>query len=337
MIDELDLALVEALRVDPRAPWSKLAEPLGVDQATLSRRWSRLSAEGDAWVTCYPSAEKFGVGLTALVCVECQAGSVGAVAETLAADPQTPTVQVVSGDADLLLTVAGLEPGQITAYVLDRVGRIPGVLRTRTAFVERLVREGSTWHEGALDRSQRMAIGGAPTTHSPGPPLRDMLADRPLMQALGSDGRMSFAELSARAGMPESTVRRRVGELRSSGRLVLRCDASPRLSGQAVSTTLWLDVPAADLPATASWFAEQPATRMCAITAGSRSNVAAGVMTHQMSDGRRIEAALGQRLPSARVLERQLTLRTVKLVGHLLDAQGRARGYVPIDPWHGSE
>ncbi|WP_225446825.1 AsnC family transcriptional regulator [Streptacidiphilus sp. PB12-B1b] len=29
MIDELDLALVDALRVEPRASWSRLAGPLG--------------------------------------------------------------------------------------------------------------------------------------------------------------------------------------------------------------------------------------------------------------------------------------------------------------------
>lgn len=148
---------------------------------------------------------------------------------------------------------------------------------------------------------------------------------------------MSFAELAKRTDMPESTVRRRVGELRRSGRLVLRCDASPRLSGQAVSTTLWLDVPAPDELAAAGWFAEQPTTRMCAMTAGSRANVVANVMTHRIGDARQIEAALARRLPAARVLERQLTLRTVKLVGHLLDAQGRARGYVPIDPWQGTD
>ncbi|MFJ8440171.1 AsnC family protein [Kitasatospora griseola] len=62
MIDELDLALVDALRVDPRAPWSRLAAPLGVDPATLSRRWARLTADGDAWVTCYPSADRIGRG-----------------------------------------------------------------------------------------------------------------------------------------------------------------------------------------------------------------------------------------------------------------------------------
>ncbi|MFC7564574.1 AsnC family transcriptional regulator [Actinomadura namibiensis] len=51
-MDELDLALVNALQLDPRAPWSRLSGPLGVDAATLSRRWSRLTESGAAWVTC---------------------------------------------------------------------------------------------------------------------------------------------------------------------------------------------------------------------------------------------------------------------------------------------
>lgn len=73
------------------------------------------------------------------------------------------------------------------------------------------------------------------------------------------------------------------------------------------------------------------------MTAGSRANAVANVMTHRIGDARQIEAALARRLPADRVLERQLTLRTVKLVGHLLDAQGRNRGYVPIDPWQGTD
>jgi DNA-binding Lrp family transcriptional regulator len=303
MIDELDLSLVDALRLDPRASWSRLAGPLGVDPATLSRRWARLSGGGDAWVTCYPSAERMGIGL--------------------------------------MLTVAALEPEQITGYVLDRVGRLPGVLRTRTAFVERTLREGSRWREGALDPAQREAIGGTADA-APAPPAepglraalaRRALADRTLMQALGADGRMSFAELATRTRLPATTVRRRLGELRESGRLVLRCDASPRLGGHVVGTMLWLDVPPSELDATAGWLGELPATRMCGLVAGSAANVAAYVMTHQVGDARRIEAALAQRFPASRVVGRQVTLRTVKLVGRLLDPDGRARGYVPIDPW----
>jgi DNA-binding Lrp family transcriptional regulator len=338
VIDELDLALVDALRVDPRAPWSRLAGPLGVDPATLSRRWARLTADGDAWVTCYPSAERMGVGLTALVAVDCRADAVLTVAATLAADPRTPTVEVVTGEADLMLTVAALEPGQVTSYVLDRIGQVPGVLRTRTAFVERTLREGSRWREGALDRSQQEAIGaGLGPSLSPGPTrggaLRRALDDRALMQALGADGRMPFAELADRTGLPSTTVRRRVEELRRSGRLVLRCDASPRLNGHSVGTWLWLDVPARELDATTRWLVELPAVRMCGVVAGATANVVVNVMTHQVADARRIEAQLGSLFPGSRVTARQVSLRTVKLVGHLLDRQGRARGYVALDPW----
>ncbi len=332
MIDELDLALVDALRVDPRAPWSKLAGPLGVDPATLSRRWARLSANGDAWVACYPSADRLGYGLTALVEVECRSGDVAAAAATLARDPQAASIDVVSGRADLLVTVAGLDPAQVSRYVMERVSAVPGVLRTRTALVERTVREGSHWSDGALDAAQRAAIAaGLPAGGAGRPPGRGPLDDLELSKALGADGRMSYAELAQRTGLPATTVRRRLTELRDSGRLVLRCDASPRLVGHPVGTLLWLDLPADRLPAAARWLSERPHTRMCALTVGE-ANLAAYLVTHRLSGVRLLEAELGRRFPETRVLGRRLTLRTVKLVGRLLDGEGRVAGYVPIDP-----
>ena len=337
MIDELDLALVDALRVDPRAPWSRLAGPLGVDPATLSRRWSRLTGSGDAWVTSYPSTDRLGYGLTALVEVECRADRVTAVAERLSGDPQTASIEIVTGSADLLLTVGAVDPAMLTGYVLDRVAKVPGVLRTRTSLVERTVREGSRWREGALDPLQREAIAlsrsPAAPVRAPGPgPGHRIVADRSLLAALGEDGRMPYAELSERTGLPASTVRRRLAELRDTGRLVLRCDASPRLTGHPISTLLWLELPADRLEQVSAWFAAVPQVRMCAVVLGA-ANLAAYVLVRHLADLRRLEEQLGRRFPEARVRERQLTLRTVKLVGRLLDADGRACGYVPLDPW----
>lgn len=337
MIDELDLALVDALRVDPRAPWSRLAAPLGVDPATLSRRWARLAAAGDAWVTSYPSTDRLGYGQTALIEVECRADRVTAVAEQLSGDPQTATIEIVTGGADLLLTVGAVDPAMLTRYVLDRVATVPGVLRTRTSLVERTVREGSRWREGALDPVQREAIAvqvaavsqGRTATRSPG---HRIVADRSLLAALGEDGRMPYAELSERTGLPASTVRRRLAELRDSGRLVLRCDASARLTGHPIGTLLWLELPADRLARVSDWFASVPQVRMCAVTLGA-ANLAVYVVVRHVAELRRLEEQLGRRFPEARVRERQLTLRTVKLVGRLLDAEGRARGYVPLDPW----
>ncbi|MDH6576360.1 NAD kinase [Kitasatospora sp. MAP5-34] len=50
-VDELDLALVNALQLQPRAPWSLLGQTLGISPVTAARRWRRLSEAGIAWVT----------------------------------------------------------------------------------------------------------------------------------------------------------------------------------------------------------------------------------------------------------------------------------------------
>ena len=56
-------------------------------------------------------------------------------------------------------------------------------------------------------------------------------------------------------------------------------------------------------------------------------------MARRLPELRRLEEELAGRFPDVRVRDRQLTLRAVKLVGRLLDEEGRAAGYVPLDPW----
>ncbi|MFD8808394.1 Lrp/AsnC family transcriptional regulator [Streptomyces sp. NPDC059597] len=335
MIDELDLALVDAVRVAPRAPWSKLAGPLGVDPATLSRRWATLTSSGDAWVACYLSVDRLGRGLTALVEVDCLAGHVMDVAARLAAQPWVASVEIVSGGTDLVLTVAALGPAELGRCVLRHIATVPGVQSTRTSLVERTLREGSRWRDGALDPEQRRALaatvgdrkGALPSAVPPA----DWDTDLAIAQALGADGRMPLAELAARTGLPATSLRRRLSRLCSDGRLVLRCDVSPHLNGHALGTMLWLDVPPAELPKVVPTLAELPQVRMCAVTLGD-ANLVAYVVTHHPSEQRRFEQELAARFPGIRPLSRQLVFGTVKLVGRLLDENGRSAGYVPIAP-----
>ncbi|MEK0100560.1 AsnC family protein, partial [Streptomyces sp. A475] len=49
--EETDLALVDALQTDPRAPWSRIGPAVGVDATTAARRGARLERAGLAWVT----------------------------------------------------------------------------------------------------------------------------------------------------------------------------------------------------------------------------------------------------------------------------------------------
>ncbi|MGP4019793.1 AsnC family protein [Saccharopolyspora sp. 5N708] len=52
-LDELDLALVNAVQIAPRGSWQVLGSVLGVDPSTVARRWQRINELGLVWMTAY--------------------------------------------------------------------------------------------------------------------------------------------------------------------------------------------------------------------------------------------------------------------------------------------
>ena len=46
VLDHLDRQIVRALQIDPRAPFSRIAEVLGVSEQTVARRYRRLRGDG---------------------------------------------------------------------------------------------------------------------------------------------------------------------------------------------------------------------------------------------------------------------------------------------------
>ncbi|WP_404869084.1 hypothetical protein ACI1MP_18865 [Kitasatospora griseola] len=101
---------------------------------------------------------------------------------------------------------------------------------------------------------------------------------------------------------------------------MLRCDASPRVTGYPLGATLRLDVPGRA--------AADPDVRD-----HRRPRPPGGPPDRpRLPELHRIEQEPALRFPAVRVLDRHPTLRAPKPVGHLLTADGRRTGYVPIAP-----
>ena len=83
-MDKLDRGIIELLQLDGRAPNAKVARELGVSEATVRRRLSRL-IQGDVLkIAAVPNLEKLGYGTSAVVKVQTSPGKADAVAEALA-------------------------------------------------------------------------------------------------------------------------------------------------------------------------------------------------------------------------------------------------------------
>ncbi|MBC9713211.1 Lrp/AsnC family transcriptional regulator [Streptomyces sp. TRM66268-LWL] len=331
-LDELDLALVNALQMAPRAPWAQLARPLGVDAATLSRRWSRLRESEAAWVTCHASPSQVTYAALALIEVSCLPQAREALAGQLARHPQAMSVELVAGSCDLLLTVATASMPAMSAYVLA-LARIETVTGTRTHLVQHVHRDGSEWRMDSLSRDQRRDLAEAEDGSVRSAGARLTSEDRGLLLALAEDGRRSVTSIAAALDRPESTVRRLVHSLLHSGRAVLRCDAAHLHAGWRSTATLWMSVPPAQLVSACEELGRLRSTRMAA-SVSAEANLLSVVWLHALDDLARYEVQAATRIPSVRVLNRAVNLRWVKRMGRLLGEDGRSVGCVPIDPWH---
>jgi DNA-binding Lrp family transcriptional regulator len=333
-LSEADLALVEALQVSPRAPWSAVARATASSPVTAARRWHRLVDSGAAWVTGTPGVSVWDAHCVAYVSVRCTPGRSLQVAETLAGDPHALSVELTAGDADLLVTVAAADLPALSRYLLGRVDMVPGITGTATRICTRLYRDGSGWrlgtlpHEAASRLPRRAAAGATPTRGA----VQWQPQDYEILVQLGLDGRASYAALATAAEVSEATARRRVARLLDTGTVVLRAEVATHLTGWHVPVILSVDAPSGRLEETAAAIARLRQVRLCATVAGTPAILVAA-WVRDIDAVRVFEARLARALPHITVNDRLLTLRTVKRMGRLLDEDGRAIGAVPMDVW----
>lgn len=330
--DEDDLALVEALQVAPRAPWSAVAAALGTTPVTAARRWRRLVDAGLAWVTGAPGMRAWDAQCLAYVEISCEQGHKLEVAHTLSRDPQALSVELTAGGSDLLVTVAATDLAAMSHYLLERLDRVPGVTGTRTRIATRLHTEGSHWRLGVLppDVVARLAAYAVPAAAQSAEPIRP--ADREVALALGLDGRASYAEVAAAAGVSPATARRRVERLIGTGAVLLRGEVSAPLAGWPVSVILSADAPAARLEALATTVGRMRQVRLCATLAAAPSLIIIAWL-RTVEEIHRFELALAKGLPDLEVVDRLVVLRSLKRMGRLLDESGRAVDVVPMATW----
>lgn len=328
-LSELDLKIVHALQINPRASWAQVGGLLGIDPSTAARRWVRLVEHGAAWVSCQPLQDLDPA--LALIEITAQPGRVLDVAADLAADPESMTIDVAAGTRDLLVTAACADETALASYLLDRVAQVPHVAGVRSHLVVRAYTEASRWRLRSLTHEQEQGVAAtlptipeAARVHVAGP------IDQALVAALSEDGRQSYGELAARVGASESTVRRRLHALVGSGVLRLRCEVARGLTQWRTSEWFFLRVPPDRIDEAGQLLAAVPEVR-AVLSAAGPANLLVAAWLRSIADGQRLETQLIRRLPHVEVADRSVVMRPYKLVGRLLDAAGFATGVVPLD------
>ncbi|MFD2420134.1 Lrp/AsnC family transcriptional regulator [Amycolatopsis pigmentata] len=310
--DELDRRLVHALQIDGRAPFSTIAEVLGVSDRTIARRYAKLRSAGAVRVLGGVDPAALGAVLWFLR-VRCAPAASVAVAEALARRPDTSWVSLTSGGTEITCTVRTESEAESETLLLTKLPRTPrvegvtahSVLHAFYGGPESLVAKLGSLDEDAIER-----LRPPPVPIRPGPVRLDD-GDRKLLATLATDGRAGLEELAAVTGWSPTTVRRRMTELRERGVLYPDVDVDGRLFGVSTRTLLWLSVAPAYLEEAGVALAGHPEIAFAAATTGPTNLYASVVCADQRELYRYLTTRVAS-LPAITHVETAPVIRTVK-------------------------
>lgn len=329
-IDELDRQIIHALIIDGRAPFSRIAAVVGVSEQTVSRRYRRMHAAGIVRVAGMLDSQRFGQS-DWVVRLQCVPDAAAGVASALARRPDTSWVSLLSGGTEISCVVKPAAGGSRHDLLLRQLPGSRRIVSISAQSILHVFRGGASHWPGAcqaLTPEQEAMLAAAPGI--PGPPAAGWPAaapyprpelgpeDRILLAALARDGRASYAEIASAVHWHESTVRRRVEELRAAGILYLDVDIDSSAFGISTHAGLYLSVAPTRLAEVGSAIAQHPEVPFVGAASG-KSNVIATVLCRDDYDLYRYLTERIAGLDGVNALEVALIIRTAKRAAAVLE------------------
>ncbi|ACQ78565.1 transcriptional regulator, AsnC family [Beutenbergia cavernae DSM 12333] len=127
-LDELDRGVVAALAEDGRMSWRELAERLGVQPATASRRAEALMSKGLLRLRAVVQPARIGQPVIAFIWLRVAPSRLEAAGRALAAHPNVLNIAATTGQPNLCGEVAVGGDEELYTFLTDDVGSLPGVM-----------------------------------------------------------------------------------------------------------------------------------------------------------------------------------------------------------------
>ncbi|MGW7269643.1 Lrp/AsnC family transcriptional regulator [Streptomyces sp. NPDC054864] len=239
-----DARLLQALEIDGRAPFSKIAAVLGVSDQTVARRYRKLVSDGSLRIVAVRDHEKLGQDQWMLR-LRCAPDGADAIATALARRPDTSWIGLTSGGTEVVCCTRPRTRTDQDELLLAKLPRTPHIVDIRAQqMLHRFFGGPDGWlmKHGPLSEEQIAALrpAQAASVVRTDVPQRIEPEDEPLVAALEQDGRATYPELQRATGRSESAVKRRLGALLASGAIYIDHEYSNDLVGLHVGAMLWI-------------------------------------------------------------------------------------------------
>lgn len=272
-VGELDLAIIEKLQTDARRPFGAIADELGLPESTVRKRVRRLESAGILRFAGSADPLRLGFQYWCCISIDVELKAVEAVTQALANFDEVFFVAITTGEHNLFVAGVFRSNEDLLRFLTVRLARMPGVMRTSTSNVLRLVKRTGHIFSDAAVRPDPAA------TPEPEPGNGEAVdaTDLAIIRALQADGRMAFSQLASQLDIAASTVQARVSRLRRQGILQFEAFADPLRLGYQIWTLLKFRTDPGQSPAVAGQLAGLPELFFVGILTGESDILCGGV------------------------------------------------------------
>jgi len=144
--DELDWKIIRLLMDDGRISSADIARIIGdISARTVTNRIDILTRDRIINIRSIVNPEKLGYSVLADVFIEVEPGSLQAVTDELRGFPQISYLALAIGEIDILVSIRAKELDELYEFVIETIGKIPGVRHTKTFPLPAQLKDITSW------------------------------------------------------------------------------------------------------------------------------------------------------------------------------------------------
>lgn len=146
-INDVDRVIIRRLQEDGRLPVSTLARELDLPISTVNRRLNHLIKDGLLKIVAIPDYQELGLPIHVIMGIQCDVAKGEQTGEALSTFEEVRWVAMTAGKFDFLIEAFFASNDHFGRFLTRKVGLIPGIQRTETISVVRLIKNRFEWSE----------------------------------------------------------------------------------------------------------------------------------------------------------------------------------------------
>ncbi|GAB4543445.1 MAG: Lrp/AsnC family transcriptional regulator [Anaerolineae bacterium] len=144
-LDALDQALIRYLNQNARMSSARIARELNVAERTIRHRIARLIERDIIRPVAVVNPSAFGYDLAVDIFCDLDGVEHTQVIEAIATMPEVAYVAYSTGDQDISIQALFKNTDDLHHFLTQKLHHIPGIRRTRTVLVPRVVKDTYQW------------------------------------------------------------------------------------------------------------------------------------------------------------------------------------------------